>query len=63
MGPALHTIDRGVAFQSKVIGLDLEAPRLARVTYKINLEQVNGNKPITDADIIPNDDETGVELY
>ena len=32
--------------------------RLIRITYKINLAQVNGEKPITNADIIPTDANT-----
>ncbi|HLJ55631.1 MAG TPA: hypothetical protein VKT77_11380 [Chthonomonadaceae bacterium] len=39
-----------------------QPPRVIRVTYKINQQQVLGNKPITDADIVPNDPDTTIML-
>ncbi len=36
--------------------------RTIRVTYKISRDQVLGNRPITDADIVPNDNETTIML-
>ncbi len=32
-----------------------QQPRLIRVTYKVTKAQLEGNKPITDADIVPNE--------
>ena len=39
-----------------------QPPRIIRVTFKINEQQVLGNKPITNADIVPNDTETTIML-
>lgn len=39
-----------------------QPPRIIRVTYQINKEQVLGNKPITDKDIVPNDPNTTIML-
>lgn len=36
--------------------------RVIRVTYKITREQILGNKPITDKDIVPNDNATTIQL-
>jgi tetratricopeptide (TPR) repeat protein len=39
-----------------------QPPRIIRVTFKITADQANGNKPITDADVVPNDPETTIML-
>lgn len=39
-----------------------QPPRIIRVTYKVNRDQVLGNKPITDRDIVPNDTGTTIML-
>jgi tetratricopeptide (TPR) repeat protein len=39
-----------------------QPPRIIRLTYKITAEQAMGNKPITNADIVPNDKETTIML-
>ena len=39
-----------------------QPPRILRVTYKITMDQVLGNRPITDSDIVPNDNVTTVML-
>ena len=41
---------------------DGQPPRVIRVTFKINREQAAGNKPITNADIVPNDPDTTIML-
>src|SRR5205823_3779560 len=39
-----------------------QPPRAIRVTYKVTKEQVLNQKPITDADIVDNDDSTPILL-
>src|SRR5262249_18545129 len=39
-----------------------QPPRIIRLTFKITSEQAMGNKPITDADIVPNDAQTTIML-
>ena len=39
-----------------------QPPRIIRVTYKVNRDQMLGNKPITDKDIVPNDTDTTIML-
>ena len=39
-----------------------QRPRIIRLTFKINAEQALGNKPITNADIVPNDPGTTIML-
>jgi tetratricopeptide (TPR) repeat protein len=55
---------KGPAWDGKTIPFTeyQQPPRIIRITYQINRDQVLGNKPITDADIIPNDPTTTIML-
>ena len=55
---------KGPAWDGKTIPFKNygQPPRIIRMTFKITEDQAMGNKPITNADIVPNDNETTIML-